>query len=100
VVQKAKELAVPAMYFTNLVSARPLFGPAGAASLAGIVKAALGNRSRMQEMLAFFEGVGIGQDASGYGFGAGVPVARPEFKDRFRRHMTAQAKKRKAEEMI
>ena len=51
-------------------------------------------------MLEFFEGVGQGHDASGYGFAAGVPVERPEFKERFRRHMSAQAKKRKAEEMI
>ena len=31
VVQKAKELAVPALYFTNLISARPLMGAAGRA---------------------------------------------------------------------
>lgn len=100
IVQKAKELATPAMYFTNLVSARPLFGPAGAASLAGIINPALKNRERFASMLQFFEGVGQGADGSGYGFAAGVPVERPEFKDRFRRHMAAQAKKRKAEEMI
>jgi hypothetical protein len=29
VVQKAKELSIPALYFTNLISARPLMGPAG-----------------------------------------------------------------------
>ena len=29
-----------------------------------------------------------------------VPHERPEVKERFRRHMAAQAKKRKAEEMI
>ena len=34
VVQKAKELAIPALYFTNLISARPLMGVAGAGSLA------------------------------------------------------------------
>ena len=34
VVQKAKELGIPALYFTNLISARPLFGAAGAGSLA------------------------------------------------------------------
>ena len=27
VVQKAKELGIPALYFTNLISARPLDGP-------------------------------------------------------------------------
>jgi chlorophyllide a reductase subunit Y len=34
VVQKAKELAIPALYFTNLISARPLMGRPGA-GLAG-----------------------------------------------------------------
>ena len=34
VVQKAKERGIPALYFTNLISARPLMGPAGAGSLA------------------------------------------------------------------
>jgi hypothetical protein len=45
-----------------------------------------------------FAGVGTGH-AAGYGT-AGVPEARPEARERFRRHMVAQAKKRKAEEMI
>ncbi|MGZ7246685.1 nitrogenase component 1, partial [Streptococcus pyogenes] len=34
VVQKAKEMGIPALYFTNLISARPLMGAAGAGSLA------------------------------------------------------------------
>ena len=38
-VQSAKELGIPALYYTNMVSARPLFGAAGAASLAAIVAA-------------------------------------------------------------
>ncbi|MEM6467646.1 MAG: chlorophyllide a reductase subunit Y, partial [Pseudomonadota bacterium] len=33
VVQKAKAKSIPALYFTNLISARPLMGPAGAGSL-------------------------------------------------------------------
>jgi 3,8-divinyl chlorophyllide a/chlorophyllide a reductase subunit Y len=32
VVQAAKEMSIPALYFTNLISARPLMGPAGAGS--------------------------------------------------------------------
>ena len=55
VVQKAKELAIPALYFTNLISARPLMGAAGAGSLAQVVNAALANQSRFDEMKAFFE---------------------------------------------
>lgn len=100
IVQKAKERATPAMYFTNLVSARPLFGPAGVASLAGIINPALKNRERFERMLQFFDGIGSGHDAAGYGFASGVPAPRPEFKERFKRHMIGQARKRKAEEMI
>lgn len=63
VVQKAKERAIPALYFTNLISARPLFGPAGAGSLAQVVNAALGNKARFEAMHDFFEGVGVGAKA-------------------------------------
>ncbi|MEO0914050.1 MAG: chlorophyllide a reductase subunit Y, partial [Pseudomonadota bacterium] len=64
VVQKAKELAIPALYFTNLISARPLMGAAGAGSLAQVVNAAMANANRMESMKKFFEGVGTG-DTSG-----------------------------------
>ncbi len=60
VVQKAKEQGIPALYFTNLISARPLFGPAGAGSLAQVINAALGNKARFDQMTAFFAGVGTG----------------------------------------
>ena len=46
VVQKAKSLSIPSLYFTNLISARPLMGPAGAGSLAQVINAALGNKHR------------------------------------------------------
>ena len=91
-------MARPALYFTNLMSARPLFGAAGAASLAATVNAAAGGRARFGAMREFFAGVGTGV-TSGYGI-TNKPVDRPEVKERFRRHMAAQAKKRKAEEMI
>lgn len=55
VVQKAKEATLPALYFTNLISARPLMGPAGAGSLAQVVNAALANRARFTAMRDFFE---------------------------------------------
>ena len=64
VVQKAKELALPSLYFTNLISARPLMGVAGAGSLATVVNAAIGNKKRMKSMVSFFEGVGK-DDTSG-----------------------------------
>lgn len=98
VVQKAKEEARAGVYFTNLISARPLFGVAGAGALASTVNAAIGGAERFAAMREFFEGVGE-QHASGYGF-TDVPRDRPEVRDRFRMRMAAQAKKRKAEEMI
>ena len=55
-VQAAKERGLPAVYFTNIVSARPLFGAAGAASLAGIVSAQTKGSARFGRMLEFFEG--------------------------------------------
>ena len=63
VVQHAKEQQIPGLYFTNLISARPLMGPAGAASLAGIVNNAIGNRQRFETMKAFFNDTGIGDRA-------------------------------------
>lgn len=89
-VQAAKEMGVPALYFTNMVSARPLFGPAGAASLAGIVAAQTKGRERFGRMVSFFEGVGTAEGA-GYGF-AGKPVEPPGFRDRQRRQRAARAK--------
>lgn len=98
VVQKAKEESRAGVYFTNLISARPLFGVAGAGALASTVRAAIGGGARFAAMREFFDGVGTGHTA-GYGFSE-VPVDRPEVRDRFRMRMAAQAKKRKAEEMI
>ncbi len=63
VVQKAKEIATPALYFTNLISARPLMGPAGAGSLAQVINGAIANKPRFDKMTAFFEGVGTGDTA-------------------------------------
>ena len=96
VVQKAKELGIPALYFTNLISARPLLGPAGAGSLAQVVGAALGNRARFDGMREFFEGVGAGDTA---GIWEGVPRLRPEFREQHQRKLAKQAKARAAEEM-
>jgi chlorophyllide a reductase subunit Y len=89
-VQAAKEAGIPALYFTNMVSARPLFGPAGAASLAGTVAAQTRGRERFARMVGFFGGVGTAEGA-GYGF-AGKPVEPPGFRDRQRRQRAARAK--------
>ena len=96
VVQKAKELGIPALYFTNLISARPLLGPAGAGSLAQVVGSALGNRARFDGMREFFEGVGAGDTA---GIWEGVPRLRPEFREQHQRKLAKLAKARAAEEM-
>ncbi len=97
VVQYAKQKAIPALYFTNLISARPLMGVAGAGSLATVINAALGNKARFEEMQAFFEGVGTGDTA---GVWEKEPKARPEFAETYKRKMEKQAKARKAEEMV
>jgi len=86
VVQYAKERSIPALYFTNLISARPLMGPAGAGSLAQVINAALGNRSRFDRMSAFFEGVGTGHAT---GVWEDLPIDRPEFKARYAKTMAA-----------
>ena len=93
-VQKAKELGIPALYFTNMVSARPLFGPAGAASLAGIVAAQTRGRERFGRMVSFFEGVGT-PDGAGYGF-RDRPVDPPGFRERQRKLRAAKAKAEEA----
>jgi chlorophyllide a reductase subunit Y len=97
VVQKAKEHAIPALYFTNLISARPLMGPAGAGSLAQVINGALAGKERFDRMREFFAGVGTGHAA---GVWEDVPRDRPEHRADYRRVLEKQARQRKAEEMI
>jgi chlorophyllide a reductase subunit Y len=97
VVQKAKARAIPALYFTNLISARPLFGIAGAGSLAQVVNSAIAGKARFDTMREFFEGVGEGDTG---GVWQGTPVLRPDFREKFRKAAAAQARKRKSEEMV
>jgi chlorophyllide a reductase subunit Y len=94
VVQAAKEAGIPGLYFTNLISARPLMGPAGAGSLAQVINAALGNKARFDQMKSFFEGVGTGFTA---GVWQGVPKDRPEFR---KAQLAAIERKKKSEEAI
>ena len=61
-VQKAKELGIPALYYTNMVSARPLFGAAGAGSLAAIVAAQTRGADRFARMVGLFRGRGHRHD--------------------------------------
>ena len=74
VVQKAKARGTPALYFTNLISARPLMGPAGAGSLAQVINAAMAGKARFDAMRSFFDGVGEGDTA---GIWRGVPPKPP-----------------------
>ncbi len=97
VVQKAKELGIPALYFTNLISARPLMGPAGAGSLGQVVNAAIAGRDRMASMKAFFEGVGHGDTA---GVWEGAPNLRPDFRAQHQKKLDKMARAAKAAEMI
>jgi 3,8-divinyl chlorophyllide a/chlorophyllide a reductase subunit Y len=94
VVQHAKSHAIPALYFTNLISARPLMGPAGAGSLAQVINGALGNKGRFDTMRDFFEGVGEGYSS---GIWEDTPSDRPDFKKKYAAKMVASAK---AEEAI
>jgi chlorophyllide a reductase subunit Y len=87
VVQFAKERSIPALYFTNLISARPLMGAAGAGSLAQVVNAALANKGRFDRMTAFFDGVGTGHAS---GLWEDVPADRPDFKARYAKVAAAQ----------
>jgi chlorophyllide a reductase subunit Y len=100
IVQAAKERSIPALYFTNLISARPLMGPAGAGSLATVINAAMGNKARFDQMREFFGSAGAGHSAGVWESANGVPQDRPEFKAETRRLLEKQAKKRKAEAMI
>ena len=97
VVQHAKEHGIPALYFTNLISARPLMGPAGAGSLAQVVNAAIAGKEKMDTMRAFFEGVGHGDTA---GVWEGSPNLRPDFRALHQKKLDKQARAAKAQEMI
>jgi chlorophyllide a reductase subunit Y len=89
-VQKAKALGIPSLYFTNMVSARPLFGAAGAGALAAIVAAQTKGRDRFARMVSFFDKVGVGETA-GYGW-KDIPKDPPGSKDRYRKAREAKAK--------
>lgn len=80
VVQKAKESATPALYFTNLISARPLMGPAGTGSLPGVIATAIANKDRFLKMQDFFAGVGEGDTA---GIWQGVPEDKSGYRAKY-----------------
>ena len=89
-VQKAKELGTPAIYFTNMVSARPLLGIPGIGAMAAIVKAQTKSPERFAGMVEFFDGVGTG-DNTGSGW-QGVPEAHPQFRAKMAKQRVAREK--------
>ncbi len=89
-VQKAKEMGIPAIYFTNMVSARPLFGIPGIASMAGIIATQTKGADRFSKMVSFFDGVGSG-DNTGYGW-QGKPEAHPDYRVKNQKLRLAKAK--------
>ena len=97
VVQEAKQHGLPGLYFTDLISARPLMGPAGAGSLAQVINGAMAGKARMDFMTAFFEGVGEGDTA---GVWEGTPTLRPDFRAKNAKKLAKKAEQAKREEMI
>jgi len=93
VVQYAKTRAIPALYFTNLISARPLMGAAGAGALAQIIGTAIAGKERFDTMQAFFAGVGEGDRA---GVWTETPEAHPTFRDDHRRRLEKAARARRS----
>lgn len=96
VVQKAKEKGIPALYFTNLISARPLMGVAGAGALAHVINSALKGKVRLDAMRTFFAGVGEGATA---GIWEALPKDRPDFRASYARQLAKDAKTRSSGEM-
>ncbi len=88
-VQATKERGTPALYFTNLISARPIFGPAGAGGIAEVIGGAIAGRERLNRMRSFFAGVGTGH-AAGYGH-EGVPERKLTAKERNARARAGKA---------
>jgi chlorophyllide a reductase subunit Y len=97
VVQKAKEISSPALYFTNLISARPLMGAAGAGSLAHLINTQLASRERFADMKTFFGATGSGDVA---GVWPSQPTSHPEFRTAYRRKLDRAQKARQSPEIL
>jgi len=52
----AKERGIPAIYYTNNISSRPLFFAAGAATVLGMISGLLGKKEVFRKMKEYFEG--------------------------------------------
>ncbi len=49
-----KERGIPAIYYTNNISARPLFFAAGAATVLGMIGGLLGRKAVFEKMKEYF----------------------------------------------
>ncbi len=96
VVQHAKEKAIPSLYFTNLISARPLFGPGAPAAIAQVINGAIEGKARFDRMTAFFEDVGVGDSA---GVWRDTPVDGDAFRAK-QRKKRERAEKMKEKESV
>ncbi len=50
----AKECGIPAIYYTNNISSRPLFFAAGAATVLGMISGLLGKKEVFRRMKEYF----------------------------------------------
>ena len=93
-------MAIPALYFTNLISARPLLGPAGAGSLAQVVNAAHRQQGPLRRDDA--NSSPASAKATPPASGRTCRSDRPEFREKLtsRQIASRRRKKRKAEEMV
>jgi chlorophyllide a reductase subunit Y len=88
VVQFAKQNNIPSLYFTNLISARPLMGVAGAGSLAAVINAAMSNKKRFDQMSEMFAGVGTGDSS---GVWRELPADHTAFKEKYKKSVAPPA---------
>lgn len=51
-----KELGIPAVYYTNIISSRPIYFAQGASAMLQLMNALVGKRDAYQKIKAFFEG--------------------------------------------
>jgi 3,8-divinyl chlorophyllide a/chlorophyllide a reductase subunit Y len=86
-VQEAKTRGIASLYFTNLISARPLMGLLGASSIAEVINSALANQPRSDAMREFFAGVGEGDKA---GIWEKQPIVNEGYRERYAKKLAKQ----------
>jgi chlorophyllide a reductase subunit Y len=97
VVQKGKELGIPSLYFTNLISARPLMGACRCGLIGTGDQRRHGKQGPYGSHASFFEGVGHGDTG---GIWADKPNLQPNFRAVNLKKLEKKARAAKAAEMI